>query len=192
MRIKKFVDNDMIRLMRLVKEELGENAVIISTSQLEDGRSELVAAVENDDIEFINNTPEIYDSFYNDCFIRERLVYHQTEISTQSELLALCRQQAETLHEKDDLKILSSVLVTLFASYAILRPLRDALGLEGDTVDLKWLFLATFILIILASLAAMWISSRLKRMFYINAIFIFFPTYLSSSILNSPSPLVPT
>ncbi len=135
MRIKKFVDNDMIRLMRLVKEELGENAVIISTSQLEDGRSELVAAVENDDIEFINNTPEIYDSFYNDCFIRERLVYHQTEISTQSELLALCRQQAETLHEKDDLKILSSVLVKLFASYDILdinKPVKIFLGPQGS------------------------------------------------------------
>lgn len=46
MRIKKFVDEDMIRLMRRVKEELGPEAVIVSTSQSEDGRSELVAAVE--------------------------------------------------------------------------------------------------------------------------------------------------
>ena len=80
----------------------------------------------------------------------------------------------------------------LFASYAILRPLRDALGLEGDTVDLKWLFLATFILIILASLAAMWISSRLKRMFYINAIFIFFISnlfifYIAMQTISSDS-----
>lgn len=51
MRIKKFVDEDMIRLMRRVKEELGPEAVIVSTSQSEDGRSELVAAVETDEIE---------------------------------------------------------------------------------------------------------------------------------------------
>ena len=61
MRIKKFVDEDMIRLMRRVKEELGPEAVIVSTSQSEDGRSELVAAVETDEIEFADGAePAVY------------------------------------------------------------------------------------------------------------------------------------
>ena len=79
MRIKKFVDEDMFRLMRRVKDELGSEAVIVSTSQLADGRSELVAAVETDDIGFAaGGEAEIYSAAYNDSFIRERLDYHET------------------------------------------------------------------------------------------------------------------
>ena len=77
MRIKKFVDEDMIRLMRRVKEELGPEAVIVSTSQSEDGRSELVAAVETDEIEFADGAePAVYAAAYSDNLIRERLDYH--------------------------------------------------------------------------------------------------------------------
>ena len=32
-------------------------------------------------------------------------------------------------------------IFVLFSSYAILRPMRDALGLEGGKDELKWLFL---------------------------------------------------
>ena len=62
----------------------------------------------------------------------------------------------------------------LFNSYAILRPMRDALGLEGGQEELKWLFLATFISCILASLLLMWLSGRIKRRFYTDCVFIFF------------------
>lgn len=62
----------------------------------------------------------------------------------------------------------------LFSSYAILRPMRDALGLEGGQEELKWLFLATFISCILASLLLMWLSGRIKRRFYTDCVFIFF------------------
>ncbi|TQR31936.1 MFS transporter [Campylobacter sp. MIT 99-7217] len=66
----------------------------------------------------------------------------------------------------------------LFSSYAILRPLRDALGLEGGQDELKWLFLGTFIATILGSLLAMRLSGAVKRKFYLNAIFIFFASNL--------------
>ncbi|WP_300795796.1 NTP/NDP exchange transporter [Helicobacter sp. UBA3407] len=62
----------------------------------------------------------------------------------------------------------------LFSSYAILRPMRDALGLEGGQEELKWLFLATFIACILASLLLMWLSTKIKRRFYADCVFIFF------------------
>ena len=62
----------------------------------------------------------------------------------------------------------------LFGSYAILRPLRDALGLEGGQEELKWLFLATFILAIFCSLTLMFVASRIKKKFYIDVILIFF------------------
>lgn len=62
----------------------------------------------------------------------------------------------------------------LFSSYAILRPMRDALGLEGGQEELKWLFLATFIACILASLLLMWLSTKIKRRFYTDCVFVFF------------------
>lgn len=62
----------------------------------------------------------------------------------------------------------------IFASYSILRPIRDALGLEGGKDELKWLFLATFIVALIGSLIAMWLSGFVRRKVYINVIFIFF------------------
>lgn len=73
------------------------------------------------------------------------------------------------------LLIYSTLLIFLiFASYAILRPIRDALGIEHGSEQLKWLFLATFIATLAASLAAMFLSTRVKRKNYLNGIYIFF------------------
>lgn len=79
--------------------------------------------------------------------------------------------------KKEEIKLLlySTLLVFLiFASYAILRPLRDSLGLENKQEILKWLFLATFLATLLSSTLAMVLSSHIKRKNYINGIYIFF------------------
>lgn len=65
-------------------------------------------------------------------------------------------------------------MFAIFASYAILRPIRDALGLEGHQEELKWLFLGTFIVTIFCSILAMVLSGMVKRVKYINFIFLFF------------------
>ncbi len=65
-------------------------------------------------------------------------------------------------------------IFALFSSYSLLRPVRDALGLSGGESNLKWLFLATFIACIIASLALMWLSTRVKRRFYIDFVLVFF------------------
>lgn len=70
----------------------------------------------------------------------------------------------------------ASFIFLLFASYAILRPLRDAFGIEGGDKEIKWLFLATFITTLLASLLAMWLSTRVKRKNYLNASISFLPS----------------
>lgn len=62
----------------------------------------------------------------------------------------------------------------LFCAYALLRPIRDALGLTGGKDELKWLFLGTFIACILASIALMWLSTRIRRRFYADAVLVFF------------------
>lgn len=65
-------------------------------------------------------------------------------------------------------------IFVLFSSYALLRPMRDALGLEGGKDELKWLFLATFASCIIASLVLMWLSTRIRRRFYTDFVFVFF------------------
>ncbi|MCE3040034.1 NTP/NDP exchange transporter [Helicobacter anatolicus] len=67
-----------------------------------------------------------------------------------------------------------SFILLLFASYSILRPIRDALGLEGGKEELKWLFMGTFLATLLSSIVAMFVSSRVQRRYYINSIFYFF------------------
>lgn len=79
--------------------------------------------------------------------------------------------------KEGELKLLAlscGFIFVLFSSYAILRPMRDALGLEGGKDELKWLFLATFVVCIFFSLLLMWLSGKIKRRFYADCVFIFF------------------
>ena len=81
----------------------------------------------------------------------------------------------------------------LFSAYSILRPMRDALGLEGGKDELRWLFLATFITCILASLLLMWLATRVKRRFYTDYVFLFFALnltifYALMNVLTHESP----
>lgn len=69
-------------------------------------------------------------------------------------------------------------ILTLFASYAILRPLRDTLGIEGGSEELKWLFLATFFATLIGSILAMFLSGIIRRKAYTDAIFAFFTANL--------------
>lgn len=73
------------------------------------------------------------------------------------------------------LLILSTLFVFfIFMSYAILRPIRDGLGLTNSHKELRWLFLASFIAMLLCSTLAMYISSKIKRKNYISCVFFFF------------------
>lgn len=79
--------------------------------------------------------------------------------------------------KEGELKLLAlscGFIFVLFSSYAILRPMRDALGLEGGEDELKWLFLATFVVCVFSSLLLMWLSGKIKRRFYADCVFIFF------------------
>ncbi|STP12912.1 MFS family protein [Helicobacter mustelae] len=72
----------------------------------------------------------------------------------------------------------TSFIFLLFFSYAILRPIRDSLGLSGGSMELKWLFFGTFIATVVGSILAMVLSTRIQRKHYVNGIFLFFITNL--------------
>lgn len=85
-----------------------------------------------------------------------------------------------------------SFIFVLFSSYALLRPIRDALGLSGGDDELKWLFLGTFLATIASSLTLMWLSTRIKRRFYIDFVLVFFGLnllifYAAMSLIESQS-----
>ncbi|MBQ7674963.1 MAG: MFS transporter [Campylobacter sp.] len=81
----------------------------------------------------------------------------------------------EIKHEEFKLLLYSAFFIfSLFCSYALLRPIRDALGIHGGSDELKWLFLGTFIATIVCSFVAMWLSGAIRRKLYTDAIFIFF------------------
>lgn len=83
-----------------------------------------------------------------------------------SRILNIDRSQAYLL-------VLSfSFIFFVFTSYSMLRPVRDALGAVSG--ELKNLFLYTFIASIIASFIAMYLSSKIKKKYYITIIYGFF------------------
>ncbi|QQF52512.1 MFS transporter [Campylobacter fetus subsp. venerealis] len=72
------------------------------------------------------------------------------------------------------LLIAAFFIFSLFASYSLLRPIREALGISGGASELKWLFLGTFIATIIGSILAMILSGAIKRKLYTDFIYGFF------------------
>jgi len=136
MRIRKFVDKDISRLIAEVKRELGPEAVIISTSLLADGQTELIAAVEEEDInfDFETESAETMPACYQDTLLRKALEYHAPVKDTQSKLLALCRQYAAEHNTTDDEKILLNVLEKQLNYYDLFdkeHPVLMFTGIQG-------------------------------------------------------------
>lgn len=66
----------------------------------------------------------------------------------------------------------------LLSSYYILRPLRDAMALEGGVGDLPWLFTGTFLVMLLAVPLYGWIVARFPRRRFVPLIYHFFAANL--------------
>ena len=99
MKIKKYVGPDMNLLMSRVKQELGEDAVVISTSSIGNGQTELVAAVESPDIVF---DKQMNASEHNDLFIREKLARHDLAPRAEFSILSMYRRANDDLAEVFD------------------------------------------------------------------------------------------
>ena len=137
MRIRKFVDKDIGQLMLLVKKELGPDAVIISTSLLPDGQTELIAAIEEEDFDFGPDfeQPEIMPACYTDTKLREALSFHAPTGEVQAKMLAAARQYAAEHHSNDDGEILFNCLQQSLQYYDIFdceHPVLLFAGIQGS------------------------------------------------------------
>jgi AAA family ATP:ADP antiporter len=59
----------------------------------------------------------------------------------------------------------------LFAGYFMLRPIREAMGIQGGVNNLQWLFSATFVVMLLAVPLFAWLNSRVPRAHYIDWVY---------------------
>lgn len=63
---------------------------------------------------------------------------------------------------------------SLLCGYYLLRPLRDAMGIEGGVEQLHWLFTATFAAMLAAVPLFGWLTSRFPRRRFLPAVYAFF------------------
>lgn len=136
MKIKKFTASDMSLLLNRVKEELGDEAVIISTSMLSDGRTELIAALDafDDDWGGEDGLRENVLS-YNDSFLRECIAFHQPSARAQAAILASCRQVAAERKHTADREILTQAFDRLFRYgdfFDLSCPVKMFMGAHGS------------------------------------------------------------
>ena len=71
-----------------------------------------------------------------------------------------------------------ATLLCTFSSYAILRPVRDALGITSGLETIPYLFWAVFIAMLLLQPLYGWLTSRLPRSVFLPSIYIFFAANL--------------
>lgn len=62
----------------------------------------------------------------------------------------------------------------VLCSYYLLRPVRDEMAILGDTRNIRWLFLATFLVMLAAVPAFGWITSRFPRRRFLPWVYLFF------------------
>ena len=83
--------------------------------------------------------------------------------------------------DKDELPALLwafAYFFCLLCSYYILRPVRDEMGIQGGVDKLQWLFVGTFIAMLVAVPVFGWLSSRWPRQQLIPIVYYFFATNL--------------
>lgn len=79
--------------------------------------------------------------------------------------------------QKDELPALLAAFITLFcmfASYTMLRPIRDTMGITSGVENLPYLFWGTFIAMLSLQPVYGWLTSRLRRSVFLPWVYAFF------------------
>ena len=96
MKVKQFTAPDMTQAMARIREELGEEAIILSTDNVNEGVRVTVAIENVQEVNFDKNEKlEVSPSLqvYDDVKIRESLEYHDILPDIAGQILARARQQ---------------------------------------------------------------------------------------------------
>lgn len=139
MKIKKIIAPNMAEAFALVKDELGEEAVIISAENDEDGQVVVTAAVEEDfDIRFDDtDEPEIIETAhsFDDNFLRGCLEYHGVVETVADKIMSTARKISREQNIGDTQTVLEKTLAALYHCKDILdlrQPVKMFMGTPGS------------------------------------------------------------
>lgn len=137
MKIKKFIAPSMTEAMSRIREELGDDAVIISSETI-DGQACLTAAVEEDDnIDFgredqLEITPGRH--IFDDTHLRDCLDYHGVAETVAERILAYVRNFSLEYGIKDERRLLASCFENMFKFGSLWDgcPVKMFMGVPGS------------------------------------------------------------
>lgn len=136
MQVKQFTAPDIAQAMSLVKEDLGGDAVIVSTEEI-DGNICITAATEENDAvlsDIVENEPnEVSGYSFDDEKLRESLEYHDVSYDIAALLLAQARRFSCRYPTEDTVKIFSRVLEETFQYGNILTEGKKIKTFTGTT-----------------------------------------------------------
>lgn len=138
MKIKKIIAANMPEAFAKVRDELGEDAVIISSENADDGQIIVTAALESDfDISFDDDeTPEVFDDRYvfDETQLRSCLDYHGIVPVVAERIMSEARIVSRRNKLNDPEKILAEVFAGMFRYKDILDltcPVKMFMGTPG-------------------------------------------------------------
>ncbi len=137
MKIKKFIAPSMTEAMNLVREELGDEAVIISSETIE-GKHCLTAAIEEaenigfDHEDQLEITPGRH--IFDDTHLRDCLEYHGVVDTVAERILAYVRNYSLEYGIKDEPRLLTSCFETMFTFGSLWEncPVKMFMGVPGS------------------------------------------------------------
>ena len=124
MKVKQFTAPNITQAMEQIRTELGNDAIIVSTTDSEEGVT-ITAAIENkENIDFDQNEQlEISPArqVYDDTKIRESLEYHDVLPDISSRMLAIARYLYQQNKQIDNMQLLAKVLEQMYGFQKILE-----------------------------------------------------------------------
>ena len=138
MRLKPFIAANMTEAFALVRQELGDDAVIVDTENLPGGKVRLIAALEEEDVFFDDkeqpqSAPRRVD--FDDSLIRECLEYHGVIDVVKGKILAQLRNIHKEQGINEDKYLLENSFKRIFRFSSLFnrdRRLKLFMGVPGS------------------------------------------------------------
>lgn len=139
MKVKNIIASNMTEAFTKIRTELGEDAVILSSENMPDGKISVTAAIEEDfelnfddkeELNIVQHSPT-----WNERYLRECLEYHGVVQNIGEKIMATARQISLEQKLSDDKKILTKTLDKLFRYTDILdlsQPIKLYMGTPGS------------------------------------------------------------
>lgn len=139
MKIKNIIAPNMTEAFAKVREQLGDDAVIISSENTADGKVQVTAALEDDFELSFDDRDEMeiipVQKNWSDKYLRECLEYHGLVQTVGEKIMAVARQISAEQNLSDDKIILEKTLNHLFRYADILdvsQPVKLFMGTPGS------------------------------------------------------------